>query len=166
MKKIIASLFVATALLAGCSKSTPEPEPAEQVIGVYNVDKTVESFKYVTSSSESSETTSYPLKDSRGNELAVSFDVAKVSANSISVNLTQTYKPVTGAAEKQVDAFGTLELKKPDNGAAGLFDMYDGATKVGSIGNNTILYEEQGTDRDSLGRQFTFKFQISGKKAI
>ncbi|TAE90304.1 MAG: hypothetical protein EAZ80_13590, partial [Runella slithyformis] len=57
------------------------------------------------------------------------------------------------------------ELKKPDNGAAGLFDMYDGVTRVGSIGNSTILYEEQGSDKDSLGRQFTYTFRISGKKA-
>ena len=164
MKNLFALLFVAAALLAGCSKSTPEPEPAEQVIGTYNVDKYVESFKYATSSTETSQTTNYPIKDNKGNELSIVLDVAKVSANAVSVTLTQTYKPVSGQSQKQTDAFGTLDLKKPDGGAAGLFDLYDGATKVGNIGNNTILFEDQTNEKDSLGRSFVYTIRLSGKK--
>ncbi|TAF94971.1 MAG: hypothetical protein EAZ32_14195 [Cytophagia bacterium] len=164
MKKFFTPLFLATALLAGCSKTTPEPEPAEQAIGGYNVDKITESIKFANSSSELSESTNYPIKNMNG-ELSLRFDVAKVSANSVSVVLVQDTKPTSGAPRQRIDPFGTYELKKPDNGAAGLFDMYDGVTRVGSIGNSTILYEEQGSDKDSLGRQFTYTFRISGKKA-
>jgi len=165
MKNLSALLFFAAAILAGCSKNTPEPEPAEQVIGTYNVDKYVESVKYATSPTETSQTTNYPLKDSKGNELSIVLDVAKVSANAVTVTLTQTYKPVTGQSQKQTDAFGTLDIKKPDAGAAGVFDLYDGATKVGNIGNNTILFEEQSTEKDSLGRTFVYIIKLSGKKA-
>lgn len=164
MKQLFASLFIATTLLAGCSKTTPEPEPAEQAIGLYNVDKTTESIKYANSASELSETINFPIKNSNG-ELSWRFDVAKVSANSVSIILAQNTKPTSGAPRTITDAFGTYELKKPDNGAAGLFDMYDGVNKVGSIGNNTILYEEQETAKDTTGRQFTYTFRIFGKKA-
>ena len=166
MKNLFALLFVAAALLAGCSKSTPEPEPAEQVIGTYNVDKYVESFKYATSSTETSQTTNYPLKDSRGNERSLVLDVAKVSANAVSVTFTQTDKLANGQTQKQTpDALGTFDLKKPDGGAAGLFDLYDGASKVGNIGNNTILFEDKINDKDSLGRAFVFTARLSSKKA-
>lgn len=164
MKNLFALLFVAAALLAGCSKSTPEPEPAEQVIGTYNLDKYVESFKYATSSTETSQTTNYPLKDSRGNERSIVLDVAKVSANAVSVTSTQTDKLVNGQSQKRTEAFGTFDLKKPDGGAAGLFDLYDGVVKVGNIGNNTILFEEQINDKDSLGRAFVYIVRLSGKK--
>ncbi|MFN4146464.1 MAG: hypothetical protein ACK4GN_11620 [Runella sp.] len=159
-----ATLFVAMALLAGCSKPAPEPEPAEQVIGTYNVDRITESFRLAGSPTESSETLNLPFKDGQGNELSMTLGVSKKSANIISIAWVQLVKYANGRTDRESEAFDNIELKKMDN-SPGQFEMFDAGTKVGTIGNNRITYEEVITGRDSLNRAFTYTFRMTGQKA-
>jgi PBP1b-binding outer membrane lipoprotein LpoB len=151
MKKYIyASLFVAVALLAGCSKSEPEPEPAEQVIGSYTVEKYTESIKYATSPSEYSETTTYPVKGQSNGlsyEITAVLDVAKTSSNIVNVTFAQTAKFSNGQTQKE-------------------FEMLDTGVKIGTIGNKAITIEDVVNDKDSLGRAYTYTIRLTGKKAI
>jgi hypothetical protein len=164
MKKTFAALFFVSALFFGCSKTTtPEPEPAEQVIGNYNVDKITESFKLNTSPSEQLDVLNLPFKSSTGDQLSATLDVAKKSSNIVTMVFVQTLKYANGKTDSQRDAFSDIELKKIDN-TTGQFDMLIGGTKVGTIGNNSIFIEEIETGKDSLGRAYTYKFQITGKK--
>ncbi len=166
MKKYIyASLFIAVALLGGCSKAEPEPEPAEQVIGSYTVDKIVESIKYATATTEQSFTTALPIKGT-GYELSAVLDVAKSAANIVTVSLVQTVKYTNGQApEKTTDAFNSIELKKIE-GSSGEFDMLDTGVKIGTIGKNAITFEEISNEKDSLGRAYTYTFKMTGKKTL
>jgi len=167
MKKYIyASLFIAVALLGGCSKAEPEPEPAEQVIGSYTVDKIVESIKYATASTEQSYTTALPIKGT-GYELSAVLDVAKSAANIVTISLVQTvtYTAAGKAPEKTTDAFNSIELKKIE-GSSGEFDMLDTGVKIGTIGKNAITFEEVSNEKDSLGRAYTYTFKMTGKKAL
>jgi hypothetical protein len=165
MKKTFASLFFASALFWGCSKteSTPDPEPAEQVIGAYDVDKITESFKLDISPSEQLDVLNLPFKSATGDQLSATLDVAKKSANVVTMVFVQTLKYANGKTDSQRDAFEDIELKKND-AVAGQFDMLISGTKVGTIGNKSILIEEVENGKDSLGRKYTYKFQISGKK--
>jgi hypothetical protein len=165
MNKIYAIVAIALVGLSSCSKTEPEKEPSEQVIGTYNVDQFTQSLKYDLSSTTSSETLNLPEKDSDG-ELSATFDVAKKSSNTVLLTYTWLYKPTTGTAEKDVQAFGDYELRKVDNAPAGQFELYDvtNATKAGTIGNNIILIEEMVTGQDSLKRKYTYTQRITGKK--
>ncbi|MFN8345135.1 MAG: hypothetical protein U0X91_09030 [Spirosomataceae bacterium] len=165
MKKYIyASLFVAVALLGGCSKAEPEPEPAEQVIGSYTVDKIVESIKYATATSEVSQTTTLPIKGT-GYELSAVLDVAKSASNMVSIAFVQTVKYTNGQTpDKSTDTFSSIELKKIE-GSSGEFDMLDTGVKIGTIGKNVITFEDVSNEKDSLGRAFTYTFKMTGKKA-
>lgn len=165
MKKYIyASMFFAVAVLAGCSKPEPEPEPAEQVIGTYNVDKITESIKYASATSEISETTTLPIKGN-GYELTAVLDVAKKSSNIVTIAFVQTVKFTNGKTEKDSDAFDSIELKKVE-GSTGQYDMLDTGVKIGTIGSNAITFENVSNDKDSLGRAYTYTFRMTGKKSI
>ncbi|WP_028524797.1 hypothetical protein [Runella limosa] len=164
MKKYLyASLFFAVALLAGCSKTEPEPEPAEQVIGTYNVDKITESIKYATATSEISETISLPIKGN-GYELTAVLDVAKKASNIVTIAFVQTVKYTNGQTEKDSDAFDSIELKKVEGTSE--YEMLDTGVKIGTIGNNTITFENVSNEKDSLGRAYTYTFRMTGKKSI
>ncbi len=169
MKKYIyASLFVAVALLAGCSKSEPEPEPAEQVIGSYTVEKYTEAIKYATSPSEYSETTTYPVKGQSNGlsyEITAVLDVAKTSSNIVNVTFAQTAKFSNGQTQKDNSTFTGIELKKVE-GSSGEFEMLDTGVKIGTIGNKAITIEDVINDKDSLGRAYTYTIRLTGKKAI
>lgn len=166
MKKYIySSLFVAISLLAGCSKSEPEPEPAEQVIGSYTVDKIVESYKYATATTEQSYTTTLPIKG-QGAELTAVLDVAKSASNIVTVSFIQTVKYTSGKTpEKNTDTFNSIELKKID-ASPGEFDMLDTGVKIGTIGKNAITFENVSNEKDSLGRAYVYTFRMTGKKAL
>ncbi len=157
-------MFFAVAVLAGCSKTEPEPEPAEQVIGTYNVDKITESIKYASATSEISETTTLPIKGN-GYELTAVLDVAKKSSNIVTIAFVQTVKFTNGKTEKDSDAFDSIELKKVE-GSAGQYDMLDTGVKIGTIGSNAITFENVSNDKDSLGRAYTYTFRMTGKKSI
>lgn len=164
MKKYLyASLFFAVAVLAGCSKTEPEPEPAEQVIGTYNVDKITESIKYATATSEISETISLPIKGN-GYELTAVLDVAKKASNIVTIAFVQTVKYTNGQTEKDSDAFDSIELKKVEGTSE--YEMLDTGVKIGTIGNNTITFENVSNEKDSLGRAYTYTFRMTGKKSI
>lgn len=168
MKKYIySSLFVAVALLAGCSKSEPEPEPAEQVIGSYTVDKYTESFKWANDPRESSDTYTFPLKEVYNGvtyETTATLEVAKTASNIVNVTFAQKLTASNGKNESNNSTFTAIELKKIE-GASGEFDMLDAGVKIGTIGKNAILIEDVYNDKDSLGRAYTYKIQLSGKKA-
>lgn len=168
MKKYIySSLFFAVALLAGCSKSEPEPEPAEQVIGSYTVDKYTESFKWANDPRESSDTYTFPLKEVYNGVTYVTtatLEVAKTASNIVNVTFAQKLTASNGKNESNNSTFTAIELKKIE-GASGEFDMLDAGVKIGTIGKNAILIEDVYNDKDSLGRAYTYKIQLSGKKA-
>lgn len=164
-KHIYASLFVAVALLAGCSKSEPEPEPAEQVIGSYTVDKYTESLKYANSPREISETTIFPFKEVYNGltyETTATLEVAKTASNMVNVTLAQKTKISNGKTENNNSTFTAIELKKIE-GTSGEFEMLDTGVKIGTIGKNAILIEESSTGKDTLGT-YTYKIQLTGKK--
>jgi hypothetical protein len=170
MKKYIyASLFVAVALLAGCSKSEPEPEPAEQVIGSYTVEKLTEAIKYANASSEYAETTIYPVKGKTSTgisyEVTGVLDVAKTSSNIVNVTFAQTAKFSNGQTQKDNNTFTGIELKKIE-GSSGEFEMLDTGVKIGTIGNKAITIEDVVNDKDSLGRAYTYTIRLTGKKAL
>ena len=163
MKYLFAPLFMAAAILAGCSKATVEPEPAEQVIGTYVVDKITQSLKYATSPTENSQTFNLPFSGANGYKLSATIDLSKKSANTLTAVYTET-ETVGGKTTIDPQPLNSIELKKADSAPAGQFDMYDGATKIGTVGNGLITVEEQETGKDSLGRAYTFIFRITGKK--
>lgn len=168
-KHIYASLFVAVALLAGCSKSEPEPEPAEQVIGSYTVEKLTEAIKYASASSEYAETTIYPVKGKTSTgisyEITGVLDVAKTASNIVNVTFTQTAKLSNGQTQKENSSFTGIELKKIE-GSTGQFEMLDTGVKIGTIGNKAITIEEIVNDKDSLGRAYTYTLRLTGSKSI
>ena len=168
MKKYVyAALFISTAFFAGCSKAEPEPEPAEQVIGVYTVDKQTESIKYANSASEISESLIYPIKGKTSTglnyEVTAVLNVSKTAANLVTVAFTQTAKLSNGQSEKQDATFSNIELKKIE-GTSGEFDMLDTGVKIGTVGKNAITIEEVINDKDSLGVAYTYTFRLTGKK--
>ncbi|AEI51534.1 hypothetical protein [Runella slithyformis] len=170
MKKYIyAALFISTALLAGCSKSEPEPEPAEQVIGSYTVDKITDAYKYASSPTEYAETTVYPLKGTTstgiGYEVNAVLDVAKTASNIVNITFTQTAKLSNGQTQKDNFAYTGIELKKIE-GASGQFEMLETGVKIGTITKTAINIEEVTSAKDSTGASYTYTLRISGKKTI
>jgi len=167
-KQIYTSLFLAVALLAGCSKSTPEPEPAEQVIGSYKVDKYTESIKYATAATELSQATIYPVAGKTstgiGYEVTATLDVAKTASNMVNITFAEKVKYSNGKTDASNSTFTSIELKKIE-GSAGQFEMLDTGVKIGTIGNKSILVEEASSDKDSLGRAFTYTIRLTGTKA-
>lgn len=161
-KQFYAFMFITTALAAGCSKSTPEPEPSEQVIGVYTVDKLSETLKYASSPSEQSQSYILPYKDNQGNELSAELSVSKTASNIVTITYSEKAKYANGTTDSNTDSYPNIELKKATT--SGMFDMYDGATAVGSIGNGSVTLEDAFSSKDSLGRAFTYTFRITGKK--
>ncbi|MEZ4902832.1 MAG: hypothetical protein R2822_14310 [Spirosomataceae bacterium] len=130
-KHIYASLFVAVALLAGCAKSEPEPEPAEQVIGSYTVDKYTEIFKWADDPRESSDTYTFPLKEVYNGvtyETTATLEVAKTASNIVNVTFAQKIKGSNGQTQNDNSTFTGLELKKID-GSTGEFEMLDTGVK-------------------------------------
>ena len=164
MKKYIySSLFIAVALLAGCSKSEPEPEPAEQVIGSYAVDKVTIALKYDNSPIEEAQSFIFPYKSSQG-ELTAVMDVTKSASNIVTLTYVETFKPITGSSQKTTDVYTNIELKKSET-TPGVFDLFNAGIKSGTIGSGTILYDDITNSKDSLGRAFKFTYRVSGKKA-
>lgn len=169
MKKYIyAALFISTTLLAGCSKSEPEPEPAEQVIGSYTVDKVSQSVKY-PGSPEYSLTDTYPLKGTEGGisyEITAALDVAKTASNIVSITFLQTAKLSNGTTEKgDPVAFPGIELK-PITGASGEFELLETGVKIGTVGKKSIAIELASSRKDSTGATYTETYRISGKKTL
>lgn len=165
-KHIYASLFVAVALLAGCSKSEPEPEPAEQVIGSYTVDKYTETFKWANDPRESSDTYTFPLKEVYNGvtyETTATLEVAKTASNIVNVTFAQKIKASNGQTQNDNSTFTSLELKKIE-GSSGEFEMLDTGVKIGTIGKNAILIEDIYNDKDSTGRAYTYTIRLTGKK--
>lgn len=164
MKKYLyAVLFISTALLAGCSKSEPEPEPAEQVIGSYAVDRVTVAYKYIDSPVEESQSYIFPFKNSQG-ELTAIVDVSKSASNIVTLTYAETAKYTNGKTETSKDVYSSIELK-PSETASGVFDMYNAGVKSGTIGSGSLNFEDVTSFKDSLGRSLTFSFRISGKKS-
>ncbi|RDB07767.1 hypothetical protein [Runella aurantiaca] len=164
MKKYLyAALFITSAMLAGCSKSEPEPEPAEQVIGSYTVDKVTVAYKYVDSPVEESQSYIFPFKNNQG-ELTAIVDVSKSASNIITLTYVETAKYTNGQTETSKDVYSSIELK-PSETASGVFDMYSAGVKSGTVGGGNLNFEDITSLKDTVGRALTFAFRISGKKS-
>ncbi|WP_028668737.1 hypothetical protein [Runella zeae] len=162
-KHLYAFLFVSVALLGGCSKSEPEPEPAEQVIGTYNVDKITIAFKYNDSPVEESQSYVLPFKGT-GGELSAILDVSKTSSNVVTISYIETAKYTDGTTDKNTDVYSSIELKKNESNSA-IFDMFNAGAKSGTIGGGTIALDDIVNAKDSTGRAYTYTFRVTGKKA-
>lgn len=169
MKKYIyASLFIAVALLGGCSKAEPEPEPAEQVIGSYTLEKYTESFKWADDPRESTDTYTFPLKEVVNGvtyETTATLEVAKTASNIVNVTLAQKTKASNGQNDSNNSTFTGLELKKIE-GSAGEFEMLETGVKIGTIGNKVITIEDVLNGKDSLGRAYIYTTRLTGKKTL
>mgnify|MGYP001810403957 CR=1 FL=1 len=151
-----------TALLAGCSKSEPEPEPAEQVIGTYTVDKVSIAFKYNDSPIEESQSYILPFKSVDG-EITAVVDISKSGSNLITLTYAETVKPTNGQSQTSRDVYNSIELK-PGTGS-GVFEMLNTGVKSGTVGGGNLNFEDITSAKDSAGRAFTYTFRITGKKA-
>ncbi|MCU0339043.1 MAG: hypothetical protein MUE30_04105 [Spirosomaceae bacterium] len=165
MKKSLYAFLFATTLLAGCAKTEPEPEPAEQVIGTYDV-------KSLSASANGIVIVGYEFPatitdtDAAGKtlrfEVSQTLDVAKKSANSVTIVSTTFEKNLaTGKVETSKDPFDDVELKKNDTGA---FDMIDAqGKKVGTATKDEMNFVEEEEVTDN-GQKFLVKITIKAKR--
>ncbi len=149
-------------LVLGCAKSSPEPEPAEQVVGSYTAEKITESIKYATETSEVSRSNTFPIQG-KDFVLTALFDVTKKAPNMVNIVLIQTAKYNNGKTEKDSKSFDSIELKKTDTNAQS-YDLYDQSNKIGVVGNNMITITDAVTEQDSLKRVYTYTLTLTGKK--
>ncbi len=154
MKKLI-YFFALALIISSCSKKTVEPDPADQVLGTYKATTYIESTNGVGLTYD---LTSTSLKDL----LQITFDVSKKGTSTITINLTITQKDAAGKTTTSKDSFDNVDLKNP---ASGEYEMYDGAKKIGKIGNSALTLEDQYDDVDSNGKPIKVKDTFIAKKS-
>lgn len=154
MKKLI-YFFVLAFVISSCSKKTVDPDPSEQVLGTYKVTTYTESTNGVGLTYD---LTSASLKDL----LQITFEVSKKGASVITVGLTFTQKDAQGKTQVSKDSFDNVDLK---NGVNGEFEMFEGAKKIGKIGNGSLVLEDEYDDKDSNGKAIKVKDTFVAKKS-
>jgi len=166
-KQFYLAIFLVGALLTGCSKSDPEPEPAEQIIGSYDVQTisisvdgvVVEGYELPAKISD---------KDASGNtiqiELTQTLEVAKKSMNVVTIVSTTNEKDLkTGKVTTSRDPFDDIELKK---NSAGTYDMIDTKGKaVGTASKDDLNFAEESDITDS-GKVYKVKYSIKAKRKV
>ena len=152
MKKLL-YFFVVAFVISSCSKKIVDPDPSEQVLGTY---KGIS----VTQSSGGTgivyDLTSADFKDDQ-----YFFDVSKKGASTITINTSNIYKDNAGKTLTEKNAIETVDLKNPANGE---FEMYNGATKIGKVGNGSLTLENIINTTDPNGKAVTYKLVFISKK--
>lgn len=154
MKKIL-YFFVFAFVISSCSKKTVEADPADQVLGTYKAT----SFTQTTNGiGLTYDLTSASLKD----VVQITFDISKKSASVITINLTFAQKDATtGKTTTSKDSFDSVDLKSP---ASGVFEIYSGAAKLGTVGNGALTIEDNYSSTDSNGKAVQVKDTYIAKK--
>lgn len=150
-------LLRALALLVGlssCSKQAVEPDPADQVIGMYNGTTYTESINGVA---QSIDLTNELIKS----DLVISMDVAKKSVSTITIVLHISQRDSTGTMQTFTDTYETIDLKDLGNGD---FDMTNAGVSVGQIGNGVLKLQETYSDTDANGNSVQVAVKIDAKK--
>lgn len=150
-------LLRALALLVGlssCSKQAVEPDPADQVIGMYNGTTYTESINGVA---QSIDLTNELIKS----DLVISMDVAKKSVSTITIVLHISQRDSTGTMQTFTDTYETIDLKDLGNGD---FDMTNAGVSVGQIGNGMLKLQETYSDTDANGNSVQVAVKIDAKK--
>ena len=152
MKKLL-YFFAVAFVISSCSKKIVDPDPSEQVLGTY---KGIS----VTQSSGGTgivyDLTSADFKDDQ-----YFFDVSKKGASTITINTSNIYKDNAGKTLTEKNAIETVDLKNPANGE---FEMYNGATKIGKVGNGSLTLENIINTTDPNGKAVTYKLVFISKK--
>lgn len=163
MKKITNLLWVCTftllsaAFLSSCSKTTVEPEPADQVIGSYSGTTYTESINGVA---QSIDLTNSTIK----NNVVIDMSVAKKSANIVNIVLNISQRDSTGTMQTYTDSYDSIELKALGNGE---FDMLSVGESIGQIGNGAMKLQETYTDTDaSTGATAQVTVTIAATKVL
>lgn len=154
MKKIL-YFFALSLVVMSCSKATVEPDPADQTLGVYKATTYTESTNGVGLTYD---LTSAALKDL----LQITFTISKVSASTVTINLVVTQKDASGQTQTSKDSYDAVDLKNPSNGE---YEMYDGAKKIGKVGNGVLTIEEEYDEVDSNGKPVKIKDTFIAKKS-
>lgn len=154
MKKLI-YLYALVVVISSCSKATVEPEPSDQVLGTYK------GLTYIIVSGGVG--TYFDLTDAAVTKsINMTFDVSKKSTSAITVILTTIETNTQGVKQTYKDTYDNIDLKNP---VSGEYEAYQGANKVGKIGNGALFLEFpfSGTDPNT-GKAITGKEVFSAKK--
>lgn len=143
-------------LFSGCAKNEVEPDPADQVIGAYSGTTYSESINGVA---QSLDLTNSLIKDN----VAISLDVAKKAASSLTVVLSISQRDSTGIMQTYNDTYDSIDLKALGNGN---FEMLNDGTHVGQIGNGTLTLEETYSDTDESGNAMQVTVKIAAVKKL
>lgn len=162
--KTISNLFLGSifallsaAMLFSCSKTTVEPEPADQVIGSYNGTTYTESINGVA---QSIDLTNTSIKEN----ITIEMSVAKKSANIINIVLKISQRDSTGTMQSYTETYDSIELKALGNGS---FDMLSVGETIGQIGNGAMKLQETYTDTDdTTGASAQVTVTIAAAKAL
>ncbi|MEZ4901209.1 MAG: hypothetical protein R2822_05320 [Spirosomataceae bacterium] len=152
---LVMSAFAFILVLSSCSKETVEPEPADQVLGVYNGTTYSESLNGIEQSIDLT-------NDAIKNDLTISMEVAKKSANVISIVLQIAQRDSIGTMQTSSSTYETLDLKSIGNGD---FDIQNGGISIGQIGNGILKLQESYSDTDSNGNTVQVAVTIAAKKS-
>jgi uncharacterized lipoprotein YehR (DUF1307 family) len=159
MKIFASNLLIMSAIallitISGCTQQEVEPDPADQVLGVYGGTNYTESINGVA---QSIDLTNALIKDN----VTISMDVAKKSASVIAIVLRISQRDSTGVMQTYTDTYDTIDLKAMSNGE---FDMQNAGVSVGQIGNSTLKLQETYSDNDENGSPLQVTVTIAAKK--
>lgn len=148
------TVLALTLLFSGCSKNEVEPDPADLVIGAYSGTAYSESINGVA---QSLDLTNALIK----NNVAISFDVAKTAASSLTLVLSISQRDSTGTLQTYNDTYDNIELKALGSGN---FEMLNDGVYAGQIGNGTLKLEETYSDTDESGGTIQVTVKIEANK--
>ncbi|MCP1381067.1 hypothetical protein [Runella salmonicolor] len=143
-------------IFSGCTNNEVEPDPADQVIGAYSATTYSESINGVA---QSIDLTNAVIKEN----VAISFDVAKKAASTLTVVLSISQRDSTGTMQTYNDTYDSIELKALGNGN---FEMLNAGTSVGQIGNGNLSLEETYPDTDESGNTVQVTVKIAATKSL
>lgn len=151
---LIMSFFALVVVVSGCTQQEVEPDPADQVLGVYSGTTYTESINGVA---QSIDLTNALIKDN----ITISMDVAKKSASVVAIVLRISQRDSTGAMQTYTDTYDTIDLKAMGNGE---FDMQNAGISIGQVGNGLLKLQETYADSDENGNELSVTVTIAAKK--
>ena len=151
---LIMSLFALVVVVSGCTQQEVEPDPADQVLGVYSGTTYTESINGVA---QSIDLTNTLIKDN----VTISMDVAKKSASVVAIVLRISQHDSTGAMQTYTDTYDTIDLKAMGNGET---DMQNAGISIGQVGNGLLKLQETYADSDENGNELSVMVTIAAKK--
>jgi hypothetical protein len=142
-------------IIFSCSKTAVEPEPADQVVGLYTT----------TNYSATSNGAGFALDlTNTAIGLQITFDVVKKTANTATIIEKDVNKDAAGKTVTDTYTYD-VEFKKNAK-ISTLYDMTDSKTGVsrGSIGNDSMTFQNEYDEKDSAGKNVHVKEIFVAKK--